>query len=227
MGLGGCHTIIKYLLVGYNVILSTIGLALLAVGIWVCLDPNIHMYLEEEEDIRLARIGGYGLIAVGIIIAIVGFFGCCGALRESQCLLISFFISLTLIFIALVGLAVRLFVMKELVSDMVTNAVKTVLDEKVETYSTDVNSKAFMDTIQDKFDCCGSAVGAGDYFTGIQIPYSCRIENYVNPCVDKIVTPSLPTLVVCIPLICAIPLIVGMVFAMVLCCAIRRQGYSP
>ncbi|XP_046553244.1 CD9 antigen-like [Haliotis rubra] len=224
MGLGGCYTCIKYLLVGFNVIFSVVGLALLAVGIWVRLDPNINLYLREED---MAHIVAYGFIAVGIIITVVGFFGCCGALRESQCLLVSFFISLALIFISLVGLAVRLFLMKDMVSDVVKSAFQALLDEKVETYSTDRHSMEFMDSIQNELDCCGSSMGAGDYIINIQIPSSCRFQNYQTPCLDKMVTPSLATLIVFIPIICAIPVIVGMVFAMVLCCAIRKQGYSP
>ncbi|NXU40059.1 TSN8 protein, partial [Drymodes brunneopygia] len=39
------------------------------------------------------------LIAVGAIIMILGFLGCCGAVKESQCMLMLFFIGLLLILI--------------------------------------------------------------------------------------------------------------------------------
>ncbi|XP_015705606.1 tetraspanin-8-like [Coturnix japonica] len=39
------------------------------------------------------------LIAVGSIIMILGFLGCCGAIRESRCMLLLFFIGLLLILI--------------------------------------------------------------------------------------------------------------------------------
>ncbi|XP_071099340.1 CD9 antigen-like [Haliotis cracherodii] len=225
MGLGGCYTCIKYLLVGFNVLFSVVGLALLAIGIWFRLDPNMNSYMEDDS-IEMAHLGAYGCIVIGAIITVVGFFGCCGALRESQCLLVSFFISLAVIFMSLLGLAVRLFILKDMVSGTVRNFFKKNLDARVATYNTDRVSMEYMDAIQNQFDCCGSSIGAVDYSVVFQLPSSCSIINYATPCLDKIVPESYTTLIICIPIVFALPLLVGMMFAMMLCCAIRREGYS-
>ena len=44
-------------------------------------------------------VGADVLIAVGSIIMILGFLGCCGAIKESRCMLLLFFIGLLLILI--------------------------------------------------------------------------------------------------------------------------------
>lgn len=43
-------------------------------------------------------VGCYLLIAVGALMSLLGFLGCCGALRKSQCMLTSFFILLVVVF---------------------------------------------------------------------------------------------------------------------------------
>lgn len=68
------------------------GLAILGVGIWVKVDsgsvvsflvniPNAPSELSQVLNV------GYLLIAIGILLVVIGFLGCCGAVRESQCML--------------------------------------------------------------------------------------------------------------------------------------------
>ena len=59
------------------------GLGVLAVGIWAILQFNDYMKLSSH-DFALAA---YIMIGVGFFIAVIGFMGCCGALREHTCLL--------------------------------------------------------------------------------------------------------------------------------------------
>lgn len=50
-------------------------------------DPNFNDLAKNDEFASL-QYAGIGLIVIGSIIMLVGFFGCCGAIRESQCLLV-------------------------------------------------------------------------------------------------------------------------------------------
>uniref|UniRef100_A0A672QLJ3 Tetraspanin n=1 Tax=Sinocyclocheilus grahami TaxID=75366 RepID=A0A672QLJ3_SINGR len=59
---------------------------------------------------------GYLLIAVGAVLLILGFLGCCGAIKESRCMLLLFFIIILIVFIAEVAGAIVLLVFKPLVS---------------------------------------------------------------------------------------------------------------
>ena len=64
-----------------------LGCAILGVGIWVRVDPNFKQYVDNSESFNYLYACAYILIVVGVIVMVVGFLGCCGAIRESQCML--------------------------------------------------------------------------------------------------------------------------------------------
>ena len=69
------------------VTLQLAGLAIFAIGIWIAVDPSIKDKLGGGEPLEYLHIGAYVIIAIGAFIALVGFLGCCGAMKESQCML--------------------------------------------------------------------------------------------------------------------------------------------
>ncbi|KRY20084.1 Uncharacterized protein T12_888, partial [Trichinella patagoniensis] len=66
------------------------GMAVLVVSIWLLLDRDVAQHMIEL-DARLQEfyVTVYILLAVGIVMSLLGFMGCCGALRKSKCLLIA------------------------------------------------------------------------------------------------------------------------------------------
>lgn len=70
------------------------GAAILGVGVWVKVDSasllGIVEHVEDEAPglSQLANVG-YLLIAVGGVLLVIGFLGCCGAIRESRCMLLT------------------------------------------------------------------------------------------------------------------------------------------
>lgn len=69
------------------------GVAILGVGIWVKVDSgSILNFLGKIEDApaELSQVlnVGYLLIALGALLLVIGFLGCCGAVRESKCMLL-------------------------------------------------------------------------------------------------------------------------------------------
>lgn len=69
------------------------GIAILGVGIWVKVDSgSILNFLGKIENApkELSQVlsVGYLLIAIGAILLITGFLGCCGGIRESKCMLL-------------------------------------------------------------------------------------------------------------------------------------------
>uniref|UniRef100_A0A673K2U6 Tetraspanin n=1 Tax=Sinocyclocheilus rhinocerous TaxID=307959 RepID=A0A673K2U6_9TELE len=104
----------------FNGVIFLAGAAILAVGIWVAVDRvSLLGFLEHIEDAppelaQLANIG-YLLIGVGAFLTLVGFLGCCGAVKESKCMLLSFFTVVLIIFLVEVAAGVVLFVFEPLV----------------------------------------------------------------------------------------------------------------
>ena len=68
-------------------ILKLSGAALLGLGIWLMVDKNVLSYIDivtwDSSDPYLDVVA-YVLIGTGSFIFLVGFCGCCGALRESR-----------------------------------------------------------------------------------------------------------------------------------------------
>lgn len=65
---------------------------MLGVGIWVSVDSGsfIKIFGVLPDNIAAQFVNvGYFLIAIGALLLILGFLGCCGAQKESKCLLIT------------------------------------------------------------------------------------------------------------------------------------------
>uniref|UniRef100_A0A8C2ZJN6 Tetraspanin 2b n=1 Tax=Cyclopterus lumpus TaxID=8103 RepID=A0A8C2ZJN6_CYCLU len=104
---------VKYLLFVFNFIFWLMGSFVLAVGLWLRFDPETVSLLNGDKAPDTFFIGVYILISAGSMVMLVGFFGCCGAVRESQCLLGSFFACLLIIFGAEVAAGVFGFLNKD------------------------------------------------------------------------------------------------------------------
>lgn len=66
------------------------GLALAAVGIWLSVDRDVFLQILGIFSLDVLHFvnAGFFFIAIGGVMALLGFLGCCGAKKESKCLLI-------------------------------------------------------------------------------------------------------------------------------------------
>lgn len=55
-------------------------------GVWVAVDPAGFQDIVAAKPVL--SVGAYLLLAVGIALSLLGFLGCCGALRRSRPLLL-------------------------------------------------------------------------------------------------------------------------------------------
>lgn len=62
------------------------GACLLGLGIWVIVDPTGFREIVAANPLLLT--GAYTLLAMGGLLFLLGFLGCCGAVRENKCLLL-------------------------------------------------------------------------------------------------------------------------------------------
>ncbi|KAG9464779.1 hypothetical protein GDO78_019397 [Eleutherodactylus coqui] len=87
-----CFTCIKVLMILFNLAIFLAGGTLLGVGIWVSVDSGSFLkvfgVLPHGVASQLVNVG-YFLIAIGLLLLILGFLGCCGAQKESKCLLLT------------------------------------------------------------------------------------------------------------------------------------------
>lgn len=211
---------VKYLLFFFNLLFWISGCIILGVSIYLKVNKNDNQLTNEA-------IPGVDLmIAIGVIIMVLGFLGCCGAIKENRCMLLLFFISLLAIFILLLAAGIVGAVNEKTVNDWVNKRVVekfTPLMEKPE------NVRQDLEKLQTEMKCCGLVNGKEDW--GGKAPDSCKCEAteedckegyYSTPCLNRIVDFMEGNLEVVLGIAFAIAalLIFGMVMAMILYCQI-------
>uniref|UniRef100_A0A9J8D7X6 Tetraspanin n=1 Tax=Cyprinus carpio carpio TaxID=630221 RepID=A0A9J8D7X6_CYPCA len=137
---------VKYLLFVFNFIFWLSGSLVLAVGLWLRFDPETVSLLAENDAPEHFFIAVYILIGAGGVMMLVGFFGCFGAMRESQCLLGLFFACLLIIFGAEVAAGVFGFLNKDKIIQGVQNYYQSSVKNG--------NGTAIVSVYQKVLECC-------------------------------------------------------------------------
>ncbi|XP_026218825.1 CD9 antigen-like isoform X2 [Anabas testudineus] len=219
----GAVQCVKYLVFVFNFLFWLAGTGVLAVGLWLRFDSRTAGLLEGGESPTVFVTGVYILIAAGALMMVVGFLGCCGAIKESPCMLGLFFFFLLIIFAVEVAAGIWGFSNRDRVVEDLTEFYK-------QTYTNykDTKQEALKETlrlIHFGLDCCG--------------PTGTVIDAAKETCPKKtgmetIVTTSCPAaiyemfnnkvhIIGGVGIGIGVITIFGMIFSMMLCCAIKRS----
>ncbi|XP_041636945.1 tetraspanin-8-like [Cheilinus undulatus] len=214
---------IKFLLFFFNLLFWISGCIILAVFIYLKVSKDGNQITNES-------IPGIDLmIAIGVIVMVLGFLGCCGAIRENRCMLLLFFISLLIIFILLLAAGILGAVGEDKVNDWMKERLAkfTPLSSQSQTVRDD------LEKLQSELECCGLVNGPSDWTV---VPDSCKCNATIHtdcvagttfdtPCSSKIVELMQKNMeiVLGIAFAIAILLIFGMVFSMILYVQIGRK----
>uniref|UniRef100_A0A3P9H9H0 CD9 antigen n=1 Tax=Oryzias latipes TaxID=8090 RepID=A0A3P9H9H0_ORYLA len=215
--------VLKYLVFGFNFLFWLAGTGVLAVGLWLRFDSKTKSLFEVEESPTVFFTGVYILIAAGALMMVVGFLGCCGAIKESTCMLGLFFVFLLLILTVEVAAGIWGLSNKDRVVEDLTQFYK----ETFSNYQT-TKQEALKETLRGihfGLNCCGPT---GTVFDG---------ANDICPKkegLDILVTTSCPTaidgifnnklhIIGGVGIGIGIVTIFGMIFSMILCCGIRKS----
>ncbi|XP_074833919.1 tetraspanin-2 isoform X2 [Carettochelys insculpta] len=206
---------IKGLLFAFNSIFWLGGLAVIAFGLWLRFGGILGDLTSEEKSPEYFYMGLYVLVGAGALMMTVGFFGCCGAAWESQCLLGAFFACLMVIFAAEVTAGVFAFIGKKVAVQEIQN----IYDDAYNDYVMDMGkSNKTLIQLHTALQCCGKESESPVKPTcpeGIQLPKNCLNE------IQTLINSNLH-LVGIVGIGIAGITIFGMIFSMVLCCAIRN-----
>ncbi|XP_038074680.1 tetraspanin-9-like [Patiria miniata] len=237
----GCAKCIKYLVFIFNLLFFISGCAILALGIVLHVkEGGFATLIPDLPFLNAANV----CIAAGIIVMFVAFLGCCGAIKESACLLLLFFIFLLLIFLLEVVAGIVGFIYKGQVETVVTDD----LANGMKNYGKDGQAglTSGWDRLQTEFECCG-VNGISDWSTNHDsyilnsTPDSCCVEalrtdrcginptfigKYSKGCKEALIKKLEDSIYYIAAGGIAIGLfqILGMVFAMVLYCNIKREN---
>ncbi|PIK34325.1 hypothetical protein BSL78_28849 [Apostichopus japonicus] len=150
----GCGAkIAKCLLFLVNILVWCVGAVVLSIGSWMLAKSNEFLDLFSEDT--LVVVAGM-MVGVGCFAFLVGFCGCCGALKESKCLLYTYFILLLLV----VALEFTAGVLALVYEDDIEESMRIGMNETIAVnYGYTTAATESVDTIQIDFECCG----ANDY----------------------------------------------------------------
>ena len=166
--------LIKYLMFFFNFLFWLSGLALIIVG--GIIKNNYGDYFSYANN-KFATAPVL-IIAVGVIVFIIGFLGCCGAIKENYCMVMVFSILLGFIFVLEIVAGILGFIyknkVKEYTAETFNNAVKDYEN------ANEPGAQDILDWAQQKFQCCGNN-GTSDY-KNLKGNDSCGADKGVKTC---------------------------------------------
>nr|ABS19428.1 multivalent antigen sj23-FABP [synthetic construct] len=154
-----------------NIICLLCSLVLIGAGAYV----EVKFSQYEANLHKVWQAAPIAIIVVGVVILIVSFLGCCGAIKENVCMLYMYAFFLIVLLIAELVAAIVAVVYKDKIDDEINTLMTGALENPNEEIT------ATMDKIQTSFHCCG--VKGPDDYKG-NVPASCKEgqEVYVQGC---------------------------------------------
>ncbi|XP_065606189.1 CD63 antigen [Cyrtonyx montezumae] len=177
MAVEGGMKCVKFLVFIFNFIFWVCGVALVAISIYAQLTLNQALVVGSSS----AASSPVVIMVVGIIIFFISFFGCCGAWKESYCMVTTFAVLLSIIFLVEIAAAIAGYVFKDKVRSMLEEG----LWDTMRKYGEDAPLTEAVDKLQEDFRCCG-ATNYTDWATierfraNDTVPHSCCRVNTTN-----------------------------------------------
>ncbi|XP_033832001.1 tetraspanin-33 [Periophthalmus magnuspinnatus] len=157
--------VVKYLLFLFNFLFWVISLLMVAIGVYA------RMMKHTEAALAcLAVDPAVMLMVVGVLMFFITFCGCVGSLRENICLLQTFCICLTVIFLLQLTAGILGFIFSDKARDKVTE----MINKAITHYRDDIDLQNLIDFGQREFGCCGG-VAYTDWSKNMY--FNCRDDN--------------------------------------------------
>jgi len=170
---------VKYLLFIFNLLFAVSGITLIITG--GVIQGLYSTYLDFLGNQFLSAPMLF--IIVGSVIFLVAFFGCCGAIRENGCMVLTFSVFLGLIFVCELAGGIAAYVLRGEVEGIVNENMKTSLKLFNESGHGGVTDT--WNIMQHDLQCCGVG-NYTDWFNtpygnGVNVPDSC-CRSYQEHC---------------------------------------------
>jgi len=170
-------SVAKCLLFVFNLLVFLGGAALVGLGIWALKGTeSFDALIKEDPGIKN---GVYAIIAAGSLLFLIGFLGCCGAMKESKCMLTIFFVFVFLIFVMEIVGAVLAYTNQDEFEALILKSME-LYDETSENAEIKVLTDTW-DAVQDKFECCGYN-GPTDWVSVRKVPKCKTLGLFTDGC---------------------------------------------
>ncbi|XP_051028898.1 tetraspanin-8 [Acomys russatus] len=235
-GVSGC---LKYSMFFFNFLFWICGTLILALAIWVRVSKDGKEIITSGDSSTNPYVAVNILIAVGAIIMVLGFLGCCGAVKESRCMLLLFFIGLLLILLLQVAAGILGASFKSESSRLLNETLYENAKLLAEVTEEAKEFQNAMISFQAEFKCCGLVNGPEDWGNNFQsAKESCECTGtgtgctpyhgyfiYSQSCLNVIKDLVEKNIIIVIGLAFGLAVIeiLGLVFSMVLYCQIGNK----
>ncbi|KAF0022088.1 tetraspanin-8-like [Scophthalmus maximus] len=167
------NKIIKYLLFTYNFLFFLGGLIIL--GLSIHTRSNKADYQITDEVLPAINL----LVFVGAMTMILGFLGCCGAIREDRCLLVLFVMGLLSVFLMMLAVGVLGAISRTATAQEV---VKEHLKELLPLSKQPKDVQESFQQLERNGSCCGLFDGPLDWGNSTVVPNSCNCADISTNC---------------------------------------------
>lgn len=168
--------LLRFLIVLLNLTFVLVGIVLLVIGVYVVKDPkmqqlrpllNPEITAAYSQGLSSVEIFAIGIIAIGGVLLVIGFLGCCGAIKGFRFLHVLYALVIGLIILAEIAIVVIFFIYQNRFrTELVTKLQDSIAANYVGTpynNNTAVNAASLSwDFAQFNLQCCG-AVNKTDY----------------------------------------------------------------
>ncbi|XP_003704552.1 CD63 antigen-like [Megachile rotundata] len=161
---------IKYLLCAVNSLFVLTGIMIISVGTTIYAVYEDFSHFLDPSYISPATL----LIIVGSIVFVIAFLGCCGAIRESTCMVLVFAVSLSLVLILELSAAIAAYALQDGIRNLLAQKINGTMHQ----YGKNEEATDAIDFLQSRLYCCGYN-GYEDWAdimnaNKIDLPRSCR-----------------------------------------------------
>ncbi|CAB3228746.1 unnamed protein product [Arctia plantaginis] len=176
----GCGRCMKYSLICINVATFLGGITALGIGLWVWIDRSFSDTLVRSNMFSSSVAV---VVFMGLAVILLSILGCCGAVMEVKCMLLSYFILVLIICVVLLVGGILPFVFRE----QVVKTLEREMYAAIPYYGIRREYTKSWDDTHTYLQCCG-VKGPEDWNTNL--PESCCIELYPGKRLDCRATPN-------------------------------------
>uniref|UniRef100_G3UNS3 Tetraspanin n=1 Tax=Loxodonta africana TaxID=9785 RepID=G3UNS3_LOXAF len=198
------------------------GIAVLAIGLWLRFDSQTKSIFEQESNNSSFYTGVYILIGAGALMMLVGFLGCCGAIQESPVHAGDWSFASFLVIFGIEIAAAWGYSHKD---EVIKEVQKFYKDTYEKLKAKEEPQRETLKAIHYALNCCGLYGGAEQFIVDICPKKELIATITIQSCPDAIqeVFTNKFHIIGAVGIGIAVVMIFGMIFSMILCCAIRRS----
>ncbi|KAM4036727.1 tetraspanin-1-like isoform 1-T2 [Anomaloglossus baeobatrachus] len=180
------YAFMKYAMVFINAGIIICGSVLIGLGVWIKHGGNSFVTTLGSHSVYFLHVGLF-CIAAGVIMIVLGFLGCCGAVKESRFLLLIFLLIMLGLFICEMAAAVLVLAFADVSDSIVKDKGLESIKEKYGSDSSGLMNESW-DSIMKEFKCCGF-FSYQDFInstfstkTGLNYPKTCCKDPALSEC---------------------------------------------